>query len=64
MIRDRDSICGEYFQTRVKHMGIQEVVISPRSPWQTPYVERLIGSIRRECLVCVVGRRCDRAAPY
>jgi putative transposase len=31
-------------------MGIKEVVTAPRSPWQNPYVERLIGSIRRECL--------------
>ena len=50
MMRDRDRIYGEYFRTRVKHMDIEEVVITPRSPWQTPYVERLIGSIRRECL--------------
>ena len=50
MIRDRDRIYGEYFQTRVKHTGIEEVVIAPRSPWQSPYVERFIGSIRRECL--------------
>src|SRR6516225_9991729 len=33
-----------------KSMGIEEVVAAPRSPWQNPYVERLIGSIRRECL--------------
>ena len=40
-------------------MGIEEVLIAPRSPWQTPYVERLIGSIRRECLdhLVVLGRR-------
>ncbi len=31
-------------------MGIEEVLIAPRSPWQSPFVERLIGSIRRECL--------------
>ena len=54
MVRDRDRIYGEYFQTRVKHMGIEEVVIAPRSPWQTPYVERFIGSIRRECLDHVI----------
>ena len=35
-------------------MGIEEVIIAPRSPWQTPYVERIIGSIRRECLDHVV----------
>ena len=35
-------------------MGIEEVIIAPRSPWQLPYVERMIGSIRRECLANVV----------
>jgi transposase InsO family protein len=50
LIRDRDSIYGQFFQERVKHMGIEQVVIAYRSPWQSPYVERLIGSIRRECL--------------
>jgi len=35
-------------------MGIEEVVAAPRSPWQNPYVERLIGSIRRECLDHVI----------
>jgi transposase InsO family protein len=50
LLRDRDAIYGASFRQRVKHMGIKEVVIAPRSPWQHPYVERLIGSIRRECL--------------
>ena len=50
LIRDRDGIYGGNFRQRVKHMGIEEVVIAYRSPWQSPYVERLIGSIRRECL--------------
>ena len=50
LIRDRDGIYGHDFRERVKHMGIEEVVIAYRSPWQSPYVERLIGSIRRECL--------------
>ena len=50
LIRDRDGICGLSFQTRVANMGIEEVPTAPRSPWQSPYVERLIGSIRRECL--------------
>jgi transposase InsO family protein len=35
-------------------MGIEEVITAPRSPWQTPYVERIIGSIRRECLDNVI----------
>jgi hypothetical protein len=50
LLRDRDGIYGAYFRQRVKHMGVEEVVIVPQSPWQNPYVERLIGSIRRECL--------------
>ena len=50
LIRDRDGIYGDYFTKRVEGMGIEEVPIAPRSPWQNPYCERLIGSIRRECL--------------
>jgi putative transposase len=50
LLRDRDRIYGASFRRRVQHMGIEEVLIAPRSPWQNPYVERLIGSIRRECL--------------
>jgi putative transposase len=50
LIRNRDSIFGEYFRQRIKNIGIKEVVISAKSPWQSPYVERVIGSIRRECL--------------
>ncbi|MEE9533594.1 MAG: integrase, partial [Acidimicrobiia bacterium] len=41
LIRDRDGIYGEDFRKRVKHMGIKEVVITYRSPWQNPYCERL-----------------------
>jgi transposase InsO family protein len=48
--RDRDRIYGDAFQRRVAGMGIAEVVSAPASPWQNPYVERVIGSIRRECL--------------
>jgi transposase InsO family protein len=54
LLRDRDSIYAEAFQERVGHMGIEEVKIAPCSPWQSPYVERLIGSIRRECLDDVI----------
>ncbi|MCH8163382.1 MAG: transposase [Proteobacteria bacterium] len=54
LIRDRDGIYGHVFQQRVRNMGIEEVVCAPRSPWQNPYCERLIGSIRRECLNHVV----------
>ena len=50
LLRDRDKIYGSFFQDRVKNMDIKEVKIAPRSPWQSPYVERIIGSIRRECL--------------
>jgi len=48
LIRDRDAIFGNDIVTTTKAMGIEEVVITPRSPWQNPYVERLIGSIRLE----------------
>ena len=54
LLRDRDGIHGEHFSGRVKNLGIKEVVIAARSPWQTPYVERLIGSIRRDCLDHVI----------
>jgi len=55
LIRDRDKICGQDFRERVKHLGIEEVVIAYRSPWQNPYVERLVGSIQRECLNHVIS---------
>jgi putative transposase len=54
LLRARDRIYGDVFRQRVRNMGIEEVLIAPRSPWQKPYVERLIGSIRRECLDHVV----------
>jgi transposase InsO family protein len=54
LIRDRDSIYGSEFLRRMESLAMKEVVISPRSPWQNPYVERLVGSIRRECLNHVV----------
>ena len=50
LLRDRDSIYGYDFRSRVKNMGIEEVVTAVRSPWQNPYVERIIGTLRRECL--------------
>ena len=50
MVRDRDGIYGEHFRSRVEGMGIEEIRIAPKSPWQNCYVERVIGSIRRECL--------------
>jgi len=49
LIRDRDSIYDEFFRNRVKNMGIKQVLSAPQSPWQNPFVERVFGSIRREC---------------
>ena len=59
LLRDRDSIYGSRFVQRVEGMGITQKLISPRSPWQNPFVERLIGSIRRECLdhIIVLGEK-------
>src|SRR5213594_1159030 len=59
LLRDRDSIYGLAFRQRVKGMRIREVLTAPHSPWQNPFAERLIGSIRRECLdhVLVLGEQ-------
>src|SRR3989454_374976 len=59
LLRDRDAIYGDPFRRRVASMGIGEVISSPSSPWQNPHAERLIGSIRRECLdhMIVLGER-------
>jgi transposase InsO family protein len=54
LLRDRDKSYGPAFHHCVRAMGITEVVTAPRSPWQNPYAERLIGSIRRECLDHVI----------
>jgi len=54
LLRDRDGVYGTDFRRRVKNMGIREVIIAPRSPWQNPFAERIIGSIRRECLDHVI----------
>lgn len=54
LLRDRDSIYGSAFQSQVKNMDIEEVKIAPRSPWQNPYCERVIGSIRRDVLDHVI----------
>ena len=50
VIRDRDSIYGNEVRLRIASLGMDDVLTAPQSPWQNPYVERLIGSIRRECL--------------
>src|SRR5437867_8839994 len=57
LLRDRDQVYGEQFRHRVNGMRIEEVLTAPHSPWQNPFAERLIGSIRRECLnhVLVLG---------
>ena len=59
LLHDRDSIYGEPFRRMVKIMGIEEVRTAPKSPWQNPYCERVIGSIRRECLdrVIILGEK-------
>jgi putative transposase len=54
LLRDRDQIYGEEFRWRIAGMKIEEVITAARSPWQNPFVERLIGSIRRECLDHVI----------
>ncbi len=50
LLRDRDSTYGDSCRQTVRSLGIREVLTAPRSPWQYPYAERLVGSIRRECL--------------
>ncbi len=50
LLRDRDTIYGDGFRCRIARMGIHEVLIAPHAPWQNPFAERVIGSIRRECL--------------
>jgi transposase InsO family protein len=50
LVRDNDGAYGQAFTSRIRTMGIRDRPISPRSPWQNPYVERLIGTLRRDCL--------------
>jgi transposase InsO family protein len=54
LVRDRDRNYGDAVQRRIKRLGIEEVLTAPRLPWQTPFVERVIGSIRRDCLDHVI----------
>ena len=54
LIRDRDRSYGEVFVRRIRAMGIRDRPTSPQSPWQNGYAERLIGSIRRECIDHVI----------
>ena len=59
LIRDRDGAYGEIFMRRLRSIGIRDRPTAARSPWQNPYAERLIGSIRRECVdhIVVFGER-------
>jgi putative transposase len=50
LLRDRDAIYGEKVLRRIRSLSIEEIITAPRSPWQNPFVERIIGSIRRDCL--------------
>ena len=54
LLRDRDAIYGRDFSATTRDMGTEEVLTAPRSSWQNPYAERLVGSIRRECLDHVI----------
>jgi len=54
LLRDGDGCYGRQVQRRIRSPGMQEVISAPASPWQNPYVERVIGSIRRELLDHVV----------
>jgi transposase InsO family protein len=53
-IRDRDGIYGQTFRRRLRSRGVEEALTAPRSPWQNPYAERVIGTLRRECLDNVI----------
>lgn len=55
LLRDRDAIYGGEFRKRIHAMGIEQVLSAPRSPWQNPFVERLIGTLRRDCLDHVIA---------
>jgi len=63
LLRDRDGVYGAAFSKRITGLGIEEVKTAPQSPWQNPFVERLVGSIRRDCLdhVIVLGEAHLRA---
>src|SRR5580704_17835882 len=67
LIRDRDAVYGHAFVKRVREMGIRDRPISARSPWQNGHVERLIGSIRRECIDhtgCSVRHTCAACSAH
>ena len=54
LLHDRDAIYGKLVKGRIESLGMEEIITAPRSPWQNPFVERVIGSIRRECLDHVI----------
>ena len=54
LLRDRDRIFGDNFTQQVQDMGMEQVLSALRSPWQRDYIERIIGTIRRECLDHVI----------
>lgn len=56
IVRDNDGAYGRVFRWRLKAMGIRDTPIAPHSPWQNGYAERVIGSIRRECLDHLIPR--------
>ena len=62
LIRDRDGIYGQKVVDTLDLLGIEQIVTAPRSPWQNGYCERVIGTMRRECLdhVIVMGERHQR----
>ncbi len=53
--RDQDATYGDVFRRRIKALGMHEVVSAKKSPWQSPSVERVIGSIRRKCTNHVIA---------
>src|SRR5262245_55715232 len=63
LVRDRDGVYGAVVKPRLRGLGIRDRPIAPASPWQNAYVERLIGSIRRDCIDHVIYLRRGASAP-
>ena len=59
LIRDRDGVYGHEFTSKAELIGLRDIKITPKSPWQNPFCERVIGSIRRECTnhIIALGER-------